>query len=283
MSSEIEWFGQLLPPDLDSLELFGFADYHHGNRFSDADSWHRAIEYVGKTPRAYAILVGDLCECVVPGTKGDMFSQTVTPQAQRDQIIKDLTPIKGKILGATTGNHEVRIYERTGLDLTADIAKALGTPYDPDGIFLRIEFGNGAHRNAGRPYRYWVYANHGYGGARTKGAKSVKVERLAKMVMCDVAMMAHDHESNLAPEEMLVPDEHHHTRDDNGFIRGGVKAHNTVLVKCSAFLKWGGYARRGGFGPSRLIMPAILLGGKDKPWPMPNPKMANECEARGVL
>lgn len=285
LSIECEWFGRTLPKELKFVELFGLADYHLGNPFSDKPCWDRALEYILYKPEAYAILVGDLCECVVVGSKGDIHTQTLTPGSQRDQIIKDLRPLaeKGKLLGATTGNHEERIYERTGLDLTKDIAEKLGVPYDPDGIFLRVDFGDKMHRESGRPYRYWVYASHGFGGARTKGAKAVKVERLAQYVMCDVAMMAHDHESNLSPAESLTPDNDHFWTDESGYLKGAVRAHNTVLVKCSAFLKWGGYARRKDWGPSRLVMPAVLLGGEEKPWPMAHPKMKNECEVRGVL
>jgi len=282
MSSEIEWFGQTLDPQLRSLELFGLADKHTGNQFSDQDGWENAILYIKNKPQARAILVGDLLDSVLRDSKGDVYSQTMNPQYQRDRITDDLRPIASKLLGATTGNHEDRIYERTGVDLTSDIAKALAIPYDPDGIFLRIAFGDRCHRKLGEPFVYWVYATHGYGGARTKAAKAVKVERTAQFVRCDVAMMAHDHDANIAPAEMLEPDEHH-TRQENGWTKGNVKAHRTLLVKCSAFLKWGGHGRRKGFSPNTLIPPTVLLGGQDKPWPMPTHLRDKRCEVRGIL
>ena len=53
--------------------------------------------------------------------------------------------------------------------------------------------------------------------------------------------------------------------NETGFIVGRVKAHRKMLVKSSAFLKWGGYAEMLGFPPSDLEAPIILLSGTGKP------------------
>lgn len=282
MSSEIEWYGQTLSPDLKYIELFGLADAHRGNPFHDRNCWLRAIDYIANKPEAYAVLVGDLCECVVAGSKGDTYTQRETPQEQMDGIIADLMPIKAKILGATTGNHEQRIYERTGLDISKIIAAKLGVPYDPDGILLKVSFGNNNNRTAGAPFTYWVHASHGFGGARTRGAKLAKVERMASFVMSDVAMMGHDHDAALLPYEVLSPDPRG-TPTEGGWTRGKTTARRTLLVKCASFVKWGGYARSKGFAPSNLLSPTVLLGGETKPWPMPNPNLRNIPEVRGIL
>jgi len=44
------------------------------------------------------------------------------------------------------------------------------------------------------------------------------VERQADYVMADVVMMAHDHEGNLAPKNMLIPDEHHGRKNGDWII-----------------------------------------------------------------
>jgi hypothetical protein len=280
---EIEWFGQSLSSLLKYVELFGLADYHYGNPASDRNCWLRAIDYIGSKEEAYAVLVGDLCECVVAGSKGDSYTQVGSPQDQRDRIIKDLLPIKHKLLGATGGNHEQRIYDRTGLDITKDIAASLNVPYDPDGILLKVSFGNNNNRTAGAPFTYWIHASHGYGGARTRGAKNAKVERMASFVQADVAIMGHDHDASLAPYEVLDPDPRGTLDEDTGFVKGRVKARRTLLVKAASFLKWSGYARQRGFAPSVLVQAAVLLGGEAKPWPMPDWSKRNMPEVRGVL
>lgn len=282
MGSELEWFGRTLSSRLRFLELFILADLHRGNPYSDRNLWLRSVDYIHQKREAYAILGGDLCESVVLGSKGDIFNQKLTPHGQMDSIIEELLPIKHKILGATGGNHEQRIYERVGFDITELIAKQLGCPYDPDGIFLKVMFGNNCARVPGQRFSYWVYVSHGYGGARTRSAKAIKAERLASYIVADVVAMAHDHDANIAPYEVLEPDPRSHN-GNGGFIKGKVRAHRTLLVKASAYLKWGGYSRSKGYAPSTLISPAVLLGGETKPWPMPSEKLKNVPEVRGIL
>ena len=85
----------------------------------------------------------------------------------------------------TTGNHEARIYRETGIDITKDIAKALGVPYRPEGMLHKLSFGDFNNRVKGKPFVFWGYISHGYGGARTKSAKAIKVERMASWIHAD--------------------------------------------------------------------------------------------------
>ncbi len=181
---------------------------------------------------------------------------------QRDDMIKFLTPIKDKILGMTTGNHEARIKE---VDISKDIAKALNVPYRPEGILLKISFGDFNNRTPGKPYTYWGYATHGYGGARTKSAKAVKVERLSTWIHADFYVMSHDHVANVAPDIYLIPDPRGTPDTKTGFTMGKISAHRKMLVKSGAFLYWGGYSEAGGFPPVDLSQPVITLSGESKP------------------
>ncbi len=112
-------------------------------------------------------------------------------------------------------------------------------------------------------------AAHGYGGARTKSAKAVKVERTATWIHADFYIMSHDHVVNVAPDVYLLPDPRTSAQTDEdgketGFIIGRVNAHRKMLVKSNAYLKWGGYAEAGGFPPSDMMTPIITLHGTSK-------------------
>ena len=157
-------------------------------------------------------------------------------------------------------NHEARIED---VDISGDIAKALGAYYRPEGVMVKISFGSGNSRHPEKPYVYWGYFTHGYGGARTKSAKAVKAERLSAWLHADFYVMSHDHVVNIAPDIYLLPDPRTHINKD-GFKVGWVKAHRKMLIKAGAFLKWGGYAERGGFPPSDLTNPVIKLDGEGK-------------------
>ena len=213
----------------------------------------------------YAILVGDLCESSIKTSKGDIFKQAGSPQDQRDWVTEHLLPVKHKLLAATTGNHEERIMNEVGIDISADIAKALGIPYRATGVMLKISFGGGNERHPEKPYVYWGYATHGYGGARTKSAKAVKVERTATFVDADWYAMAHDHVTNAAPDIYLKPDPRTHVDPVSGYTIGHVQAKRKMLVKTSAYLKWGGYSERGGCQPTDLESPEIIMAGEGKP------------------
>jgi len=217
------------------------------------------VDFIRDTPNCYCFLNGDLLEAATKASKGDVYTQKLTPQEQRDAVVDILLPIKDKVLGVTTGNHEGRIYNETGVDLTADIAAALGVPYRAEGMLYKLSFGDGNDNHKGKAFVFWSYITHGYGGARTKSAKAVKVERVGTWIpRCDFVAMSHDHVVNVAPDVDFVPD-NRGTLNSDGFLSGKITAHRKMLVKTNAYLRWGGYAEMGGFPPSDLTTPLIQL------------------------
>ncbi len=268
MSTELRWFGRTLDKSFKGIQIVPISDLHYGNPYCSIKHFERTVDMILSTPDMFTILNGDLCEAAIRTSKGDIFKQVGTPQDQRDWVISKLMPIKDRILGCTMGNHEERIYKDAGIDISKDIAQALGCPYRPEGMLLKISFGHN-HYNRGistdRPYVYWIYATHGYGGARTKSAKAVKVERVATWIDANVYIMSHDHVVNAAPDIYLKPDNRGTTDSETGFVTGRVSAYRKVLVKTNSYVKWGGYAESGGFPPSDLNSPIITLAGEGKP------------------
>jgi hypothetical protein len=265
-NGELRWFGSVLSPDFTDVRLIVFSDLHYGNPTCSVKHFLRTVTFVKNTPNCYCFGNGDLIEAITKASKGDIYTQSLTPQQQRDAVIEMLMPIKDKILGFTTGNHEQRIYNETGVDLTADIARALKAPYRAEGMLYKISFGDGNSNHLGKPYVFWGYLTHGYGGARTKSAKAVKVERLATMIHADFYAMSHDHVVNAAPSIYLMPD-NRGSIDDDGFLSGRVTAKREMLIKTNAYLKWGGYSEMLGFPPSDLTTPLIqLLTPQSKLW-----------------
>jgi len=185
LEKELIYYAHELNPRFKDLLLLPLSDAHYGDPLFSEPHYNRTLDFLKNTRNAYTILNGDLCDSATRLSVGDVYSQKLTPQQQRDFHIKKLKPIKHKILGVTTGNHEYRIYRESGVDISQDIAEALGAPYRPSGILLKISFGDNNKSTPGKPYTYFVYATHGYGGARTKSAKAVKVERLGTWLHAD--------------------------------------------------------------------------------------------------
>jgi hypothetical protein len=259
VENELVWYGKRLSSKFKQLRVMVISDLHYGNPYCSIKHFIRTIDFIKINPDVFIFLNGDLLESSIKTSKGDIFKQVGTPQDQRDWVVEKLTPIKDRILGVTTGNHESRIYGEVGVDLSADIAKSLDVPYRPEGMLFKIQFGSGNDFHPDKPYAFWSYITHGYGGARTKSAKAVKVERIGGWLpKCDWLAMSHDHVVNVAPDIDFIPDERG-TENDMGFLVGKITAHRKMLIKTNAYLRWGGYAEMGGFPPSDLASPVIYL------------------------
>jgi hypothetical protein len=268
LKGELIYYQIDLDPDIKLLKTVPISDAHYGNYLFSPSNFNRTIQYLTDTWDAVGFLNGDLCESTLKSSKGDIFKQVGTPQDQRDWMIEKLYPIRKKLLGITDGNHENRIYNETGIDITADIATALDLPYRAGGMLLKVTFGRGNNRMPNAPYVYWDYFTHGYGGARTSGAKAVKVERSSTYVHANAYFMSHDHVSNAAPANYLLPDNRTHeetrVKTDGSTVKfkvGRVNSQRKILVKTNAFLKWGGYSERGGYSPVDLYTPIVYMQG----------------------
>ena len=258
---EFEYNVAELSSSLKAVKIAPTSDIHYGNPSCSLSHLTQHIEYIKSDPEIFTFLNGDMIESVTKFSKGEIHKQVGSPGDQRDYIINLFKPIRQKVLGATQGNHERRIED---VDVAGDIAKALGVPYRAEGMLLKISFGGGNSGHPGKPYVYWGYFTHGYGGARTKSAKAVKVERTATWIDADFYVMSHDHVVSVAPDIYLQHDNRTHIDKETGFKKGKLRAHRKMLIKSNAFLKWGGYAEAGGFPPSDLTCPLIILDGKGK-------------------
>ena len=265
LKGEIRWFGHTLSATLKQLRIVPIGDIHYGNPLCSIKHLDKVILWVQENEDMFYVLPGDLCESAVRSSKGDLFKQVGTPQDQRDWIIKRFKPIKSKCLGVVRGNHEERIYQDTGIDICKDIAEALGAPYRPEGMLLKISFGDNNISIPNKPFVYWGYITHGYGGARTKSAKAVKVERVSTWIHADFYIISHDHVVNIAPDIYLLPDNRGVFDTQTGFTTGKVSAKRKMLIKTNAYLKWGDYSEARGFPPTDLEPVIITLAGQGKP------------------
>lgn len=265
VSGELIYYSHSLSKDLKSLKLAPTSDAHRGHPLFSLHHFNEHLKVIREQHDVYTVLNGDLCESAIRSSKGNVFKQIGTPQDQRDWVIEKFYPMRHKVLGVTMGNHELRIYNDTGIDICKDIAAALGAPYRPEGMLLRIAFGSGNSYHEDAPYVYFVYFTHGYGGARTKSSKAVKVERLATYIHADVYLMSHDHVVNVAPDIYLIPDKRTHYDSTKKFNIGKIHACRKMLVKTNAYIKFGDYAEAGGYPPVDLDTPIITFMGEGKP------------------
>jgi len=272
--NEITYIAWKLPEEFTELFLVPMSDLHKGNPFFSEKHLNRTTEYIASKPNVRYVLNGDMLEAATKTSKSNVFAQTEAPGKQAAWVKKHFAPISKQCLGLTSGNHENAIYDTVGVDLCGEIADALDRPYRPEGMLLKISFGGGNERHATAPYVFWTYMTHGWGGARTPGAKAKKVEDQSHYVTADLHIMSHDHVVNVAPTVELQADRRTYPvydeyEDEKEWQSGTVRAKRVMLVKSNAYLKWGGYAQRLGFPPSDLTSPLIVfLTPKSPMWSM---------------
>jgi predicted MPP superfamily phosphohydrolase len=128
LPGELVYCVHKLSSKFNEVIIIPLSDVHYGNPMFSAHHLQRAIDFILSKPNHYTLLNGDLCECVLKSSKGDVYSQEFNSQAQRDFIIDAFMPLAkaGRILALCQGNHEERIYREAGIDICSDMAKAWG-------------------------------------------------------------------------------------------------------------------------------------------------------------
>ena len=123
----------------DEISILPLADWHVGDPASDGKRITEWLDYLKRTPNAYAILNGDLMNCAIRNSISDVYTD-LSPMEQLKQCVKLFDPIKEKILAVNPGNHELRIYRNDGLDLTQIMCDQLGigNVYSPASSLLFV-------------------------------------------------------------------------------------------------------------------------------------------------
>jgi hypothetical protein len=175
--------------------LYPIGDIHIGEKCFDAESRDKLqgyVNFIKRTPNAYAFLMGDLVNCATLDSPGGPFAQDMDLNKQIHEVVRILEPIKGKILGAISGNHEERLEKYNGYNPTISVCDQLGIYYFGYSgvIFLRL----GCKGNHSPRATFVGYLHHTTGGGGTIGGKMNRVDKLRDVMEgCDFLCGAHNH------------------------------------------------------------------------------------------
>lgn len=245
---------QIILKDLSKFSkvyLVPLSDFHIGCGHTALDIIQGYLDWIKETKEAFTILNGDLLNGATKTSSAELFEDLITPDKAYEQLRAMLMPIKNKILMITRGGHEEAIFRQVGTDYMARLAYDLGEiPYKPDGgmVGLRLSLNN--HGTV-----FFAYATHGWGGARTIGAKVKKTEDLAEVADADIYVLSHDHTQAVHRLNVLTPPYQN--------IRWNRPIYLTIkrklLVNTGGFIKYAGYIQRKGYMPQDLGTPRIRL------------------------
>jgi len=237
--------------EFSQIYLVPLADLHEGARDADHEVSDGYIQWIAEHDNAFTFLNGDMLNCAFKDSTPDLFEDLITPDDAYANLRTRLMPIKDKILMVTRGGHEEAIFRRVGADYMARLAYDLGDiPYRPNGGMLGLRLSIYNHSNV-----FFVYAVHGWGGARTIGAKVKKTEDLALVADVDCYVLSHDHTANIHRLNIWVPPRSNISCKHPVYM----KIQRRLLINTGGFIQYGGYVRRKGYVPQDLGTPRIRM------------------------
>ena len=239
----------------DFIYLVPLSDMHIGAPQTDIDAIKGYIDWIAKHKNAYTLLNGDLFNAATKQSTPELYEyeDMITPDKELVMLEELLKPIAKKILAACAGGHELKnLFRTVGVDYMWHLMRNLGIEdrYTRDGGLLLIKT---KPMNSNDNLFFSIFYTHGWGGARTRGAKLRKMEYLAQAIDADVYVLSHDHTQNLARDNYLtVP-----TWQGNR-----VKVRRKLLVSTGGFLGYQGYPLRAGYQPADMGTPRVRIGKK---------------------
>lgn len=245
----------------DHIYLVPLSDLHWDEPQSDHDRIRGYVDWIRTHRNAYTILNGDLVTAPTDRSAANIYEMGepggTIQLPSLDQCANELEelfyPIRNRILAVCSGGHEFKhLFRVTGSDWTYNLMRRLKREkvYTRDGGLLLIKT---KQLTPDDDTFFSVMFTHGWGGARTRGAKVRKLEYLAQGIDADIYVMSHDHTQNLARDNYLITPKW----EDNT-----VSVHRKLLVSTGAFRGYAGYPLRSGYQPSDLGTPRIRIGKK---------------------
>lgn len=114
------------------IQIIPIFDPHIGLVSCNMKLLESVVNYILRTPNCYTVLGGDILECATKTSVGlGMYEENLSPKDQFFKAFSLFKPLadQGKILGALTGNHEMRLANFADMNPMEILAHQLKIPY----------------------------------------------------------------------------------------------------------------------------------------------------------
>lgn len=235
-------------PRAEAVTIYPVADVHLGSPECDEYAWDAFRSRILSEKDSYIVLHGDLMNNNTRSAVGSPFADRMRPREQKRLIMKQLEPLRDRILCCVSGNHERRSLKDADDDPTYDIMCKLDLEdiYRESMAFLYLAIGsrsNGPKENRADT-SYTICVTHGAGGGALSGGTINRVERFARSVCgIDALIVGHSHNGIVSRPAQLVVDPTHSDR---------VKTRSIVCLSTTSWQQFGGYAAQKMLQPRQI-------------------------------
>ena len=225
----------------DTVELLHITDVQYGHVECRVHKVKEYIQWVLKEPNRFVLFGGDMIDAATLLSVGSPWENISEPQNQIYQFCELFAPLRHRILGYVSGNHERRTSKTFG-DAGILIASLLQVPISRGKQFIDIHYGQ--HK----PFKVSLW--HGGGAARTAGAKMMMLHRFMQEADSQVYLVGHLHDA------MVKFD----WRSERKPGQNAIKLRKICGAMSSSFLShWGTYAEVAGMSPNDVLMARVIL------------------------
>lgn len=147
----------LKPNKNGKVNLLIFSDIHFGQKAFNEELFNKHLDLVRELD-AYIILAGDLFEIAIPShIESSVFDVDYQTDDQWLTALNYFGEFKDRIIFSLSGNHDLRVWKKTGFDLAREFARNMGCFYNRHGGLISLNVKN--KRNS---QNYLLGAWHGF-------------------------------------------------------------------------------------------------------------------------
>lgn len=128
--------------------VYMFSDIHIGSESLREDLFVKHLKQAEELD-AYILLLGDMLEAALPShIESSVWEQTITPQDQVSRLLDYFAPFRDRVIMTISGNHDLRVWKKTSIDICRYIADNLGCFYNRHGGYVFMNVGSETYKFA---------------------------------------------------------------------------------------------------------------------------------------
>lgn len=185
------------------IYLIPFGDVHKSSPMHCNDRWKNFLDWAKGKPRCYFLGMGDYDDLASTSERRLLNSPDIHESTAKtlEQLYmnnvkafaKDISFMKGKLVGLIGGNHFGQFADGTSTDNR--LANLMECKYLGCNSYIRLIF-----KPKTRPtvtMKLDIFAHHGRGGGRTVGASMNPVQQMANIAEADIYLMGDNHQKGV--------------------------------------------------------------------------------------